>query len=314
MLSPAFVLSLTWSLLGASTAAAAAGTAAAAPPPPPVKLGHQYAFPVDGPDSPACLDGKAYTITYQLSSSGSTKWSFSLPGGGWCYNEIGCLFRANSTGLGKSNGGSGTNAHYRCQDDTVDDNCVVLHYCDGSSFASYRAEPWPVPEAVAGVPGKTVTFRGIRNLDATFDWCAKNGLFVAIRLEIETAKRKETLREVNHAFCRAFQHGLANATEIHIGGVRERLFVAISLCVIVDYLPRQARDKYSSEHQWRFRRPPLAGSRRSSTPIVWPTASRRMAAAMPPLLQTLSTVTSSTTRIMPTTGATLPFTCATCTA
>ena len=62
----------------------------------------------------------------------------------------------------------------------------VLHYCDGSSFASYRAEPWPVPESVAGVPGKTVTFRGIKNLDATFDW--------------------------------AFEHGLSNATSVYIGG------------------------------------------------------------------------------------------------
>jgi hypothetical protein len=63
---------------------------------------------------------------------------------------------------------------------------VVLHYCDGSSFTSYRAAPWPVPESVAGVPGKTVTFRGIRNLDATFDW--------------------------------AFAHGLGNATTVSIGG------------------------------------------------------------------------------------------------
>ena len=153
---------------------------------PPVKLGTQYAFPVTGPDSPACLDGKAFTISYQLSSSGSTKWTFSLPGGGWCYSELDCLFRSNSSALGKSNGGNGHSAHYKCQADTVDDNCVVLHYCDGSSFASYRAAPWPIPAALAGVPGKAVTFRGIKNLDATFDW--------------------------------AFQHGLGNATDVYIGG------------------------------------------------------------------------------------------------
>jgi hypothetical protein len=157
------------------------------PPPPPPKVGYQHAFPLQtGPESPACLDGRAFTITYQLSTSGSTKWSFSIPGGGWCYDELGCLFRANSSGLGQSAGGNGQGAHYKCQADDVDDNCVVLHYCDGSSFASYRAEPWPVPESVAGVPGKTVTFRGIKNLDATFDW--------------------------------AFEHGLSNATSVYIGG------------------------------------------------------------------------------------------------
>eukprot|EP01044_Picomonas_judraskeda_P011569 COSAG03_NODE_1587_length_3829_cov_3.242294_5_plen_218_part_00 len=180
----------TCALLAAAAPAAAAvlvaAPAASAPAPPAAKVGYQYAFPQSGPESPACLDGKAFTITYQLSSSGSTRWSFILPGGGWCYDELGCLFRANSSGLGQSSGGSGKGVHYKCQADTSDDNCVVLHYCDGSSFASYRAEPFPIPATVAGVPGKTVTFRGIKNLDATFDW--------------------------------AFQHGLANATDVYIGG------------------------------------------------------------------------------------------------
>jgi len=54
-------------------------TRAPPPPAPPAKVGYQHAFPQTGPDSPACLDGKAYTITYQLSTSGSTKWSFSIP-------------------------------------------------------------------------------------------------------------------------------------------------------------------------------------------------------------------------------------------
>eukprot|EP01052_Picozoa_sp_SAG31_P003307 SAG31_NODE_126_length_23665_cov_6.178987_2_plen_84_part_00 len=46
-------------------------------------------------------------------------------GGGWCYDELGCLFRANSSGLGQSAGGNGQGAHYKCQADDVDDNCVV---------------------------------------------------------------------------------------------------------------------------------------------------------------------------------------------
>lgn len=62
--------------------AAPSSAAAIAAAPPPQIMGTQYAFPVTGPESPACLDGKAFTITYQLSASGSTKWSFSLPGGG----------------------------------------------------------------------------------------------------------------------------------------------------------------------------------------------------------------------------------------
>eukprot|EP01052_Picozoa_sp_SAG31_P003306 SAG31_NODE_126_length_23665_cov_6.178987_1_plen_89_part_00 len=73
-------------LLGVVAAAAqtddksAQGRTRSPPPsPPPAKVGYQHAFPQTGPDSPACLDGKAYTITYQLSTSGSTKWSFSIP-------------------------------------------------------------------------------------------------------------------------------------------------------------------------------------------------------------------------------------------
>jgi len=43
----------------------------------------------------------------------------------------------------------------------TDCNCVHLPYSDGASFAGFRTAPWAVPT----MPGKTVTFRGIKNFD-----------------------------------------------------------------------------------------------------------------------------------------------------
>ena len=41
-----------------------------------------------------------------------------------------------------------------------------MQYCDGASFSGYRADPWPVPTNASA----HLTFRGIKNLDATVDW------------------------------------------------------------------------------------------------------------------------------------------------
>jgi hypothetical protein len=54
-----------------------------------------------------------------------------------------------------------------------DCNCLYMPYGDGASFSGYRAEPWPVP----GTDGKGfLTFRGIKNLDATVEWALEHGL------------------------------------------------------------------------------------------------------------------------------------------
>jgi hypothetical protein len=47
-----------------------------------------------------------------------------------------------------------------------DCNCVYMPYGDGASFSGYRSAPWPVPSH----PGRFLTFRGMLNFDATFDY------------------------------------------------------------------------------------------------------------------------------------------------
>lgn len=59
------------------------------------------------------------------------------------------------------------------KDDGLDGdcNCLFLPNGDGASFSSYRAEPWRVPGT-----NETVTFRGVRNLDASVEWALQRGL------------------------------------------------------------------------------------------------------------------------------------------
>jgi len=39
-----------------------------------------------GDESPACLDGSKYGFYFNPSTTGSTKWTISIEGGGWCYD------------------------------------------------------------------------------------------------------------------------------------------------------------------------------------------------------------------------------------
>jgi hypothetical protein len=45
-----------------------------------------------------------------------------------------------------------------------------MPYGDGASFSGYRSAPWPVPSH----PGHSLTFRGMANFDATFDYLFTN--------------------------------------------------------------------------------------------------------------------------------------------
>mmetsp|Transcript_126172 Transcript_126172/g.223524 ORF Transcript_126172/g.223524 Transcript_126172/m.223524 type:complete len:439 (+) Transcript_126172:73-1389(+) len=135
-----------------------------------------------GNESPACLDGSPYGFYFVPSTTGSTKWTISIDGGGWCYDEVSCYCR--------SKGGKGSSKNLpqtsRCncmnpkEDGTIDVDCNCIHmpYSDGASFAGYRAEPWPVPEdnGIGVPPGTTVTFRGIKNLDGVVDFAMKHGM------------------------------------------------------------------------------------------------------------------------------------------
>ena len=60
-----------------------------------------------GDESPACLDGSPYGFYFQPSKTGSTKWTISIEGGGWCYDEQDCYGRSKMA-LGSSKGWSKT--------------------------------------------------------------------------------------------------------------------------------------------------------------------------------------------------------------
>jgi hypothetical protein len=133
-----------------------------------------------GEESPACLDGSPYGFYFVPSKTGSTKWTISINGGGWCYDEVDCFCRSKG-GLGSSKADAKTGG-CSCinpnEDGTMDTDCNCIHmpYSDGASFAGYRAKPQPVP-AGPGVPaGSTVTFRGIKNLDGVIDFAKGHGL------------------------------------------------------------------------------------------------------------------------------------------
>ena len=128
-----------------------------------------------GDESPACLDGSPYGFYFNKAKTvqGATKWTISIEGGGWCYDEDLCLDRA-STNLGSSKHWAkeaGCGCMNADENGPVEDcNCLYMPYGDGASFSGYRSKPWPVPNQ----PGKTLTFRGIKNLDATLEWAFAN--------------------------------------------------------------------------------------------------------------------------------------------
>jgi hypothetical protein len=144
---------------------------------PPLRSAPLTLLPQDkGNESPACLDGSPYGFYFNPSKSGkSTKWTISIEGGGWCYDEDGCYNRSlMRLGSSKSWGPTAGCGCMNTDDNGIDEdcNCLYMPYGDGASFSGYRPEPWPVPTR----PGKFLTFRGIKNLDATLDWAFEHGL------------------------------------------------------------------------------------------------------------------------------------------
>mmetsp|Transcript_2977 Transcript_2977/g.7079 ORF Transcript_2977/g.7079 Transcript_2977/m.7079 type:complete len:419 (-) Transcript_2977:180-1436(-) len=142
-------------------------------PPTPITL-----LPQDSGDgSPAALDGSPYAVYFSPSLTGSTKWTISIDGGGWCYDETLCYSRSHSTlgsskGLADQNWCLCSNMNATGNGYEQDCNCLRLPYLDGASFSGYRAQPWPVP----GQPGKELYFRGIKNLDAAVDFAMTHGM------------------------------------------------------------------------------------------------------------------------------------------
>lgn len=142
------------------------------------------------PESPACLDGSPYGFYFAPSTTGSKKWTISINGGGWCYDEINCYCRSKtslgtSVGMAKESSCSCMNPN---EDGTMDNDCNCLHlpYSDGASFSGFRDAAWPVPEDPAtGVPANaTVYFRGIKNFDGVLDFAMSKGMASADELVI----------------------------------------------------------------------------------------------------------------------------------
>lgn len=130
-------------------------------------------LPQDAGDaSPACLDGSPYGLYFLPSQTNSTKWTVFIDGGGWCYDEDDC-YKRSKTPLGTSTLFA-AESQCSCMNGDLggDCNCLVLPYGDGASFSGYRAAPWPVPSQ----PGANLTFRGIKNLDASLDWAFAHGM------------------------------------------------------------------------------------------------------------------------------------------
>ena len=55
----------------------------------------------NGAASPACLDGSPYGFYFVPSTTGSTQWTISIEGGGWCYDEELC-YKRSQMNLGSS--------------------------------------------------------------------------------------------------------------------------------------------------------------------------------------------------------------------
>ena len=143
-----------------------------------------HGLPLDEPNGPACLDGTPYKFYFQASATGSSKWTISLAPGGWCYDEVDCLCRAN-TSLGTSTMNP-PNMTLPCwnpnEDGTMDNDCNRIHmpYCDGASYSGFR----PGNVSVPGMPGKSIHMRGIKNIDGVIQFALKHGMNKATELVI----------------------------------------------------------------------------------------------------------------------------------
>jgi len=65
---------------------------------------------------------------FQPSTTGSTKWTISIEGGGWCYDEQECLARSKMA-LGSSKGWAKTGGCgcMNTEGDGIDSNCNCLY-------------------------------------------------------------------------------------------------------------------------------------------------------------------------------------------
>ena len=153
--------------------------------PNPSKYGNLTFLPQNDPATQAaCLDGSPYGFYFSPSKTGSTKWTVSINGGGWCYDEVDCYCRSQNNPLGTSTvlpPTEGCECMNPNEDGSMaaDCNCLHLPYADGASFSGFRAEPWAVPAGGDVPAGAKVWFRGIKNLDGVLDFAFAHGMTAA---------------------------------------------------------------------------------------------------------------------------------------
>ena len=93
--------------------------------------------------------------------------------GARCYDEQDCYKRSKMK-LGSSKDWA-KEASCGCMNfdgegNREDCHCIYMPYGDGASFSGFRKDVWPVPG------GGNLTFRGIKNFDATIAWALEHGL------------------------------------------------------------------------------------------------------------------------------------------
>lgn len=114
-------------------------------------------------DGALCLDGSP--AGYYLHAGDPAKWIVAWQGGGWCWDELDCLSRANSS-LGSSKFWAAAAKFGGLLDVVPGDNpqfhnysMVLVPYCDGASFSGDVADP-------VVVNGTPLYMRGHRIMDA----------------------------------------------------------------------------------------------------------------------------------------------------
>lgn len=142
----------------------------------------------------AALDGSPYVFFFYPSKSGSTSWTIFFQGGGWCYDEMLCGERAN-TSLGSStfwmDGRQPNPQEDIClnvdpETGELDQECnhIYMVYLDGASYSGNKKDVVPRPRE--DLPD--LHFRGARNLDATLDIAfSKFGLDTATSMVVTGA-------------------------------------------------------------------------------------------------------------------------------
>ena len=215
---------------------------------------HALALALAGPNSPRapltflpitplgarCLSGSPYAFYYvpALNATNNTRWTVYLQGGGYCLDEASCWSRAHQA-LGNSSDFPRT-SECICMNGAVgydgSCHCLYLPYCDGASFAGFRAKPWPVN--ASSPAGDKVYFRGLANLDDTLDYAFEHlGLGAATEVVLTGASAGGV------------------ATFLHMDRVAERMGPAVRTVaapvvgLFLDYTPLNASGpSYSRYH------------------------------------------------------------------